>query len=799
MPLIFDISPDEMPLFMAETEDHLQVLEEGLVKLEQEVDDPELIQALFRSAHTLKGMAGMIGHSRLVKLTHALETGFDGIRKRTFSISSNFIDICLKSIDALRTLREEVIDLNESNIDVEFMVEEMDGFITSVSVVSNSSTSETVIVAKPVETQVAILHELTEQKDLVVKNKKKKNSNKLSAVLVDQKQQIPRINDLLIAAKVLEETNTLPVEIIPETTKAIKIEIEISPKSIAPAARAFQVMMVLQSSGTIQEMSPTQEEIEASKPVKQFIAMFVPNQPIDLIRQDLTRISEIDRIVLGDATIELVQPKSSSPVQSEDLTNSEPIKLGQFLIENGTITENQLNEALKIQKSASKVDGLTPLLGQILVKMGVGNQDTFDRAIAKYMLQQKTTITAVQEAEKAKDKTVDKTVRTSVERLDALMNLVGELITDRNRINQLRNQLEVMYRGNDKISSLSDTIVHIGRITDQLQEEVMHIRMLPISNVFAKFPRLVRDLAQKTEKELDLVLKGQDTELDRSVIEELNDPLIHLLRNSVDHGIETPAERIAVGKNPRGTVTLSARHEQGRIVLTVEDDGNGINIEKLKASAVSKGLISQNEAATMSDEKAIDLIFLSGLSTSKTLSDISGRGVGMDIVRTNIERLNGTIVVETHPGRGSIFGISLPLTLAIVPTLLIRASDITFAIPLVMVVETQHLQAKDIKVVSGKPVTQLRDKVITLIHLSDVFNLDTQQKVKDPYMVVVRSNKLEIGLIVDSLMGEEEVVVKLLNSIIGETPGISSAAILGDGQVALILDVAGLYKVSGLH
>jgi two-component system chemotaxis sensor kinase CheA len=799
MPLTFDISPDEMPLFMAETEDHLQVLEEGLVKLEQEVDDPELIQALFRSAHTLKGMAGMIGHTRLVKLTHALETGFDGIRKKTFSISSSFIDICLKSIDALRTLREEVIDLNESNIDVEFMVEEMDTFIRSADIVSYSSASETEIVTKPTELQVSVLQEVSEHKDPAVTNKKKKISIKSSAKMEDQTPTIANIKDSLIAPKVLEETNSLPAEITSEIQKSIKIEIEISPKSVASAARAFQIMMVLQSSGTIQEMSPNQEEIETSKSVQHFVAMFVPNQPIDLIRQDLTRISEIDRIVMGDATIELVQPKSSSPVQSDESKIREPIKLGQFFVENGTITEKQLNEALKIQQSTASVDSRTPLLGQILVKMGAGSQDTFDRAIAKYMQQQKTTIAAVQEAEKAKDKTVDKTVRTSVERLDTLMNLVGELITDRNRINQLRNQLEVMYRGNDKISSLSDTIVHIGRITDQLQEEVMHIRMLPISNVFAKFPRLVRDLAQKTGKELDLVLKGQDTELDRSVIEELNDPLIHLLRNSVDHGIETPAERIASGKNPRGTVTLSARHEQGRIVLTVEDDGNGINIDKLKASAVTKGLITQNEAATMSEEKAIDLIFLSGLSTSATLSDISGRGVGMDIVRTNIERLNGTIVVETHPGRGSIFGISLPLTLAIVPTLLIRASEITFAIPLVMVVETQHLQARDIKVVNGKPVTQLRDKVITLIHLSDVFNIDTQQKVKDPFMVVVRSNKLEIGLIVDSLMGEEEVVVKLLNSIIGETPGISSAAILGDGQVALILDVAGLYKVSGLH
>ena len=547
-----------------------------------------------------------------------------------------------------------------------------------------------------------------------------------------------------------------------DSPKSIIIEADISPKSIASAARAFQIMLALQASGTILEMDPTQEQIDTSQPVHHFKAVFSPNQPLDAIRQDLTRISEVDRLILDDAVIELVQPKSSSPAQNEEKKNTEPVKLGDFLVENGSISANQLEQALDLQSKAAKDGGVKPLLGQILVQMGVSSQDAIDRAIAKYMLQQKAALVAAQESEKAKEKSVDKTVRTSVERLDALMNLVGELITDRNRLNQLRNQLDVTYRGNEKFSMLSDTMVHIGRITDQLQEEVMHIRMLPVANVFNKFPRLVRDLAQKTGKELDLVIRGQDTELDRSVIEEINDPLIHLLRNSVDHGIETPAERIAAGKNPRGTVTLTARHEQGRIILTVEDDGKGINTEKLKASAVAKGLISQIDAASMPDEKAIDLIFLSGISTSKTISDISGRGVGMDIVRTNIERLNGTVVVETHPGRGSVFSVSLPLTLAIVPTLLVKVNDITFAIPLVMVVETQHLQGKDIRVVSGKPVTQLRDKVITLVHLSDVFKLDTSKKTGDFFMVVVRSNKVEIGLIVDSLMGEEEVVVKIV-------------------------------------
>lgn len=798
MVLEFDISPDEMPLFLAETEDHLQVLEEGLVKLEQEVDDPELVQALFRSAHTLKGMAGMIGHTRLVNLTHALETGFDGIRKKNFAISSRFIDICLESIDALRTLREEVIDLQESGVEVEYMVEQMDNFISeaisSQSNSENSSPKNEKTVVTPVTTNKSVEPEKDLAKTKKTGKRQSSSPNKVNKSEVNNRPEAESNSDKP------KQSDPQPIPVaVPSTQKKIIIEADISPKSIASAARAFQLMLALQSSGTIVEMNPTQEQIETSQPVTHFTAVFLPNQPIDTIRQDLTRISEIDRLVLDDAVIELVQPKSSSPAQNQEAKNTEPLKLGDFLVENGTITEEQLEQALKLQKKASKEGGLTPLLGQILVQMGVGNQDTIDRAIAKYMQQQKAALVAAQESEKSKEKNVDKTVRTSVERLDALMNLVGELITDRNRLYQLRNQLETTFRGNEKFSMLSDTMVHIGRITDQLQEEVMHIRMLPVANVFNKFPRLVRDLAQKTGKELDLVIRGQDTELDRSVIEEINDPLIHLLRNSVDHGIESPSERIAAGKNPRGTVTLTARHEQGRIVLTVEDDGKGINTEKLKASAVAKGLISQVDAASMPEDKAIDLIFLSGLSTSASISDISGRGVGMDIVRTNIERLNGTVVVETHPGAGSIFTISLPLTLAIVPTLLVTVSDITFAIPLVMVVETQHLQRKDIRVVSNKPVTQLRDKVITLVQLSEIFKLDSGEKTGDYYMVVVRSNKIEIGLIVDSLMGEEEVVVKSLNSIIGETPGISSAAILGDGQVALILDVSGLYKVSGLH
>jgi two-component system, chemotaxis family, sensor kinase CheA len=788
MELVFDISPDEMPLFLAETEDLLQVLEEGLVRIEQEADDPDLIQALFRAAHTLKGMAGMIGHKRLVELTHALENGFDGLRKKSYGMSSHFIDLCLESIDYLRGLREEVIDRQQSNVDIEPIVDKLEAFISQATASgSTNPTPSTPAVSQPVEPKpVEKPVETIPEKQEPIKSKGKASKKK------DTSEKLPSTDTTI------PETAEPPAPSLPEG-KPIQVDADISPKSIAQAARAFQIMMVLQSSGTILEMDPGIEQIEASKPVPHFKAKFIPSQPLDLIRQDLTRISEVDRLVLDDMVIELVQPKSSSPAQSVDKVTSEPPRLGEFMVESGSITAQQLETALARQKESVK-NGSSPLVGQVLIELGYCDREGLEQATSKYMQSQRAALQAAQEADKSKEKSVDKTVRTSVERLDALMNLVGELITDRNRLNQLRNKIEANNHGNDQISMLSDTIVHVGRITDQLQEEVMHIRMQPVANVFNKFPRMVRDLAQKTEKELDLVIRGQDTELDRSVIEEINDPLIHLLRNSVDHGIESPADRIAAGKNPRGTVILSARHEQGRIVLTVEDDGKGIDLNKLKKSAVQKGFISELEASTMPDDKAIDLIFASGVSTAKTVSDISGRGVGMDIVRNNVERLNGTIIVDTHPGHGSTFSISLPLTLAIVPTLLVKVGDTTFAIPLVMVIETQRLNPKEISIVSGRPVTMLRDQVISLLELADIFKLNRMEdKNNDRFMVVVRSSKVEVGIVVDALVGEEEVVVKSLSTMVGDTLGISSAAILGDGQVALILDIPGLYKLAGLH
>jgi two-component system chemotaxis sensor kinase CheA len=394
----------------------------------------------------------------------------------------------------------------------------------------------------------------------------------------------------------------------------------------------------------------------------------------------------------------------------------------------------------------------------------------------------------------------DKTVRVSVERLDSLMNMVGELITDRNRLYRVRADLDEQLRAYSQSENLVQTVTHIGRITDQLQEEVMRIRMLPVADVFNKFPRMVRDLARTSNKQVDLVLRGEDTELDRSVIEKISDPLIHLLRNSVDHGVETPEERRAKGKPERGSILLAARHENGQIILTVQDDGNGIDTRKVKSSALRKGIISEAEAASMTEEEAIELIFRPGLSTAQKVSDISGRGVGMDIVRANIEQLNGTVMIDTWPGQGSRFEIVLPLTLAIVPTLLVQVGPCTFAIPLVTVNETLRVDTHEIRAVKGKPIIMIRNMVLPLMHLSEAFGLESENNNEGyEYVVAVRSGKSELGLVVDSFLGEQELTVKSMGVLTGKTVGISGAAILGDGLVTLIVDVQSLFRLAGVH
>jgi two-component system chemotaxis sensor kinase CheA len=692
MEILFDISEDELPIFLAEVDEHLQVLDDLLIRLERGDPDPELVQTVFRSAHTIKGMCGMIGHRRMTDLTHALETVLDEVRKNSLQISTELINFCLEAVDQLRLLRDEVVTAQVSEVDIDQLV--------------------------------LALKEFSERK----------------------KASLP-------AAGASVAVSQEPRSASPEATgeadsagKALQIQAKIDTESIASAARAFQLMLALQDLGEIESMVPTQAQIETTASVRDFAAVVITVQSIETVSAALMRISGIEQISIEGVLV---------------LSNGNPV-------------------STEIQKpvQATQAEG-SPSLSALPTAPELNPTSVERRSVLP-----------------SGRRSADMTVRTNVERLNNLMNLVGELITDRNRLKQIHSRLTRINANYDRIS---ETITHLGRITDQLQEEVMRIRMLPISSVFGKFPRMVHDMSRKVGKQIEVVIHGEETELDRSMLDEINDPLIHLIRNAVDHGIEMPQERLAAGKPERGTLTLTAWHEQGRILLTVEDDGGGIDGEKLRRAAVQKGLISPEEAAGLTEEQSIDLMFMAGLSTTEKITDISGRGVGLDIVNTNIQHVNGSIQVETRLGQGTCFQIVLPLTLAIVPALLVRVNHTTFAIPMVMITETLRLEASDIQHVYQNPVTLLRGNVLSLIQLNDIFkfSLDAEAK-KHQFAVVVQSGKQCVGLIVDSLLGEEDVIVKPLGAFIGDLPGISSAAILGDGQVALIVDVFGLFKLAGI-
>lgn len=736
MEIIFDISEEELPVFLAEVDEHLQVLDDILIRLEREEPDSELIQTVFRSAHTIKGMSGMIGHKRMTNLTHTLENILDGVRKNSIPISKQLFDLCLEAVDHLRLLRDEVVTSQTCDVNIDEMVTALKDFIENVKNENLQKTQENTISDALLEENVLARQKIETQIDAII-----------AGVGISDSQSSPhnvqdKIDALITSAPDLE-------------CRPLQIHARIDPGSISSAARAFQLMMALQDMGDIQSMEPSQAQIETSASVSVFTAVVNTSWSVEMVRSALARISDVDEasidgvIVIANGSVVIEPPRQTLPDQPE------PPKVPEK-VENTSTLPVKTPTAATPAVSSNDRRASTP----------------FGRRSA------------------------DMTIRANVERLDNLMNLVGELITDRNHLKKIHSRVA---RNNSNDDQIAETITHLGRITDQLQEEVMHIRMLPISSSFGKFPRMVRDMSQKIGKPIDVVIHGEETEMDRSMIEEINDPLIHLVRNSVDHGIESPEERRAAGKPERGTITLTARHEQGRIILTVEDDGGGIDGEKLRKSAVQKGLITPEEAAALTEDQSIDLMFMAGLSTAQKVTDISGRGVGLDIVSTNIQRVNGSIQVETQIGRGTQFKIVLPLTLAIVPALLVKVADATFAIPLVMITETLRLEQGEIKYISQKPVTVLRQSVLSLINLSDIFHSQQgDDQGRNIFAVVVQSGKQRVGLIVDSLVGEEDVVVKPLGGFIGDIPGISSAAILSEGQVALIVDVFGLFKLAGI-
>jgi two-component system chemotaxis sensor kinase CheA len=504
-------------------------------------------------------------------------------------------------------------------------------------------------------------------------------------------------------------------------------------------ARAYMVTGVLTEVAELLATVPSVEDLEEEKFSLQFIALFQGGPTDDELLAQLKGISEIDSLVLSPWTAEAT-PELTVASNEAELAPAAPAAP---VAPAAPAAPAAKAPSMDANKQAASVSG--------------------------------------------------QTVRVDVTRLDALMNLIGELVIDRTRIAQIGSELGSKF-SDPNIDALEETVSHIARITSDLQDQIMKARMMPIETVFNRFPRVVRDLAQKLGKDVKLELVGGETELDRSVIEVIGDPLLHILRNSVDHGLEDPDTREQLGKPRQGRVLVKACHQDNHIVIEISDDGRGIDAERIRKKAVEKGLLTKDQAERMTEREALQYIFSSGFSTAAEVSEVSGRGVGMDIVRSNLQRLGGLIDLETEVGKGSRFVLRLPLTLAIIRGLLTNVGEQVIVLPLGSVVETLLVEAASIQSVNRNEVIVLRGQTLPLVRLNEMFAIHSREDSTEDgqYVVVVGLAERRIGLAVDGLVGEKEVVIKSLSRFCGEVPGISGATILGDGNVALIADVNGI-------
>ena len=479
-------------------------------------------------------------------------------------------------------------------------------------------------------------------------------------------------------------------------------------------------------------------------------------------------------------------PVVATPIQDEtepmkEEVVPEPSSAPSVVIEPEAIEETEPSSAPPVvSENGEEAPPSAPALSEVLSKM----QEAASR----------TAKAASTSPTKPSGKEEDVTVRVETRRLDHVMNLVGELVLGRNRLMKLGYGLEEQYETDPLVRELSVAFAQLNLVTSDLQLAVMKTRMVPIRKVFSRFPRLVRDLSSKLGKQVRLDLVGEETEVDKSVADELSDPLVHLVRNSMDHGLETVEERKRIGKSPEGSVRLAAYHEGNSIIIRIEDDGRGLQVDKIAKSALDKGLVSESELSSMGPKDIMKLIFLPGFSTADQVSDLSGRGVGMDVVRTNISRMNGSLELDSEPGRGSQMTIKLPLTVAIIQALLVEVGNATFAVPLASVVEAVKVTKDDIKSVNGQAVLNLRERILPLLNLAQTFQIPNERTSDECYVVVVAIGAQRFGVVVDRLRAQEEVVIKSLGDFLSNVQGVAGATITGDGKVVLILDMADLVK-----
>ena len=674
-----------MDMFLDESHEHLQSLNEGLLSLEENSDDVSVVNEIFRNAHTLKGMSATMGYNKIAELTHEMEDVLDLIRKEQLKLNEDIIDTLFKCLDSLEQMINSVGDGEaEDVVDVTDLVAKL------------SSISKGTPMPKAA--------------DATAEAAPQEAADSPSIVLTDIDK------DVLKQAK---ESGMIGVH----------VQVTLAATCLLKSARSYMVMNALDELGDVIKSVPPAEDLEQEKFDHTFDVLLITAAEVKDVEEALESISEIEKVSVNVVDTEAKAEEQATPAEAPKAAEAKP----------------QVKAPVKTpakapaKKEASKKDA-------------------------------------------AHHKHQSQSVRVDIDKLDTLMNLMGELVINKVRLEQIGQT--------HRLAELTETLEQMDRVTTDLQNIVMKVRMVPVSAVFNRFPRMVRDVSKELNKEINLTIEGEETELDRTVIDEIGDPIMHLLRNSLDHGVEHPDDREAKGKPRTGEVGLIARHEGNNVVIMVTDDGAGINADVIRRKAVEKGMISQEDADKLDDADAVRLIFLPGFSTADKITDISGRGVGMDVVRSKIEALSGHVDVETKIDEGSVFKIKLPLTLAIIQAMLVKVQEEMYAIPLGSIDSTINIQPTDIKTVRNKEVIVLRGEIIPIIRMEETLQVPHVKDSDEIFVVVVHAGEAKAGIVVDNLIGQQEIVIKTLGNLFAGLKMFSGATVLGDGRVALILDVA---------
>ena len=671
-----------MSMFLEESMENLQTLNESLLELEQHPEDIDKLNEIFRVAHTIKGMAATMGFSQMAELTHKMEDVLSKFREGKLKVTEKVVTVLFTCLDTLERMVNNISEGISEEISIEDILHDLH------SIAEGNATPEN----------------LEKENEVAAEN----NSDFNERISLNE-------YDINVVKQAMDKK-----------FNAFEIKIQISENTLLKSARAFLIFKSLEEYGEIIKSIPGAEDIENENFEFEINLIYITNRDKAEIIDILINISEVEKVMVENVDIKINSDKFTAITQEINIVEKSP-EVKAVPTKNMTAVEDK-------------------------------NKD---------------------KKENVAHKKAHQSVRVELDRLDKFMNMVSELVIHRTRLEQISS--------NHKLTDLNETLEQVARATSELQDLVMKIRMLPLEVVFNRFPRMIRDLSKDLGKEMELEIQGQETELDRTVIDEIGEPLLHLLRNAADHGIESSEERVAKGKTPIGKIKLIAYPEGTKAIIKVEDDGKGLDVDKIKAKANKVGINTEG----MSDADVKNLIFAQGFSTNEKVTDISGRGVGMDVVKTKIAALGGTVDAISEIDKGTSFIIRLPLTLQIIQALLVKIGDETMAISLGYIDRVIDYKDELIKKTNNKEVIVYNDSVIPLIRVSKKLQIETSEKTKK-YIVIVKVGEKIVGLLVDSLLGQQEIVIKPLGKTLQGLKEYIGATILGDGLVTLILDVAAL-------